>query len=84
MSALVDGALLSVIVSELLETIAYSSVAAIGLTVIFSVAIVGVTKSADYARDDRRAASVGAGAVAVLAVGFCLASVGAGILVMIS
>lgn len=76
--------MIAVIVSELLETVLYSSVAAIGLTIVFSGAIFGVTRSADYARDGRTAASVGAGALAAMALAVCVASLVAGLLVMIS
>jgi hypothetical protein len=39
---------------ELLETVLYSSVAGVGITLIFSLGIYGSTRLADYSRDGRR------------------------------
>ena len=40
--------------SDLLQTVAYSSAAGIGVTLIFSLGIYGSTRFADYSRDGRR------------------------------
>jgi hypothetical protein len=69
---------------ELAQTIVASVVAGIGITVVFSIAIWGVGRYADFNRDERPLA---AGAAAALAGGALVATLGAvvfGIVVMTS
>jgi hypothetical protein len=67
---------------ELLQTVLYASVAGIGLTLVFSLAIWGATRVADLSRDERPLAAAGAGALAALAFALCLAAVAFGVVVM--
>ena len=69
---------------ELLETVIASTVAGIGVTFVFSVAIWGVARFADLNRDDRHLAAGAAAAVAALAAVATLAAVVFGIIVMTS
>jgi hypothetical protein len=57
---------------DLVETVAYSVVAGIGVTAIFSVAIWGAARFADLSQEDRR---LEAGVAAVVGVGALLAVV---------
>jgi uncharacterized membrane protein YidH (DUF202 family) len=69
---------------EMLETVAASLVAGVGVTAAFAILVFGVTRAADMARDDRpllASAAVGLAAVALLVV---IASVVLGIVVMTS
>jgi hypothetical protein len=79
-------ALLATVVDTdaLLKTVLFAVIAGVGVTLAFSVAILGATRFAELRRDDRVAAAT---AAAVLtAVGFVtwVAAIGAGILVMTS
>ncbi len=69
---------------ELLETVIASTIAGIGVTVIFSVAIWGVARFADLSRNERPLAAGAAAAVAALALAVTLASVALGIWIMTS
>ncbi|MDX6617012.1 MAG: hypothetical protein QOD60_2103 [Solirubrobacterales bacterium] len=66
----------------LLQTVAYSLVAAIGVTTAFSVAIYGVTRAAEFRRDERTIASTAAGALAAFALGICVAAIVLAVIVM--
>jgi cytochrome c biogenesis protein CcdA len=52
---------------DLLETVAASLVAGVGVTAAFSIVIFGITRSADMVRDERPLLATAAGALAVLA-----------------
>jgi hypothetical protein len=67
---------------ELLQTVAYSLVAAIGVTTAFSVAIYGVTRAAELRRDERPIASTAAGALGAFGLLICVAAVVLGVIVM--
>jgi hypothetical protein len=64
------------------EVVWSSVVAGIGVTVIFGVAIVGVTRAVDLRRDGHGVASVVAGAVGIAALTVVAAAVVLGIVVM--
>jgi hypothetical protein len=66
----------------LLKTIAASFVAGVGVTLIFSVAILGASRFADMNRDGRPAAAIAFGALAVVALLAAGAAVTIGIIVM--
>ena len=67
---------------ELLDTVIYSSVAGIGVTLIFSLGIYGSTRFADYSRDGRRLEAGLSGLLAVLAVLATIAILNGGVIVM--
>ncbi len=69
---------------ELLETVAFSAVAGIGVTLVFSVAIWGVARFADLSRNERPLAAGAAALVAALALLATVAVVVFGIIVMTS
>jgi hypothetical protein len=69
---------------ELLETVAFSAVAGIGVTLVFSLAIWGVARFADLSRDERPLAAGAAVLVAALALLGTVAVVVFGIIVMTS
>jgi hypothetical protein len=66
----------------LLKTIVASAVAGVGVTVIFSFAILGASRFADLSRDGRPVAAVAFGALAVVALVAAAAAVTIGIIVM--
>jgi cytochrome c biogenesis protein CcdA len=68
----------------LLETVAASVVAGVGITVVFSLCILGVAQLAEARRDSRPGAAMAAGALATVALLATLAGVAAGIVVMTS
>jgi hypothetical protein len=68
---------------ELLETVAVSLVAGIGVTIVFSIAVYGATRFADLSRDDRPFAATAAIVTALVAFAACIAVVVVGIVVMI-
>jgi hypothetical protein len=68
----------------LLETIAASLIAGVGITIVFSLGILGAARWADARRDDRTLAAGAAGALALVALAASLAAVVIGILVMAS
>lgn len=70
-------------VDELLQTVAASVVAGVGITVIFSVAIWGAARFVDFSGNERRIAAAGAAAVGILAFALTLAVVAVGLLVML-
>jgi uncharacterized membrane protein YcjF (UPF0283 family) len=69
---------------ELLETVVASTVAGIGVTFVFSVAIWGVARFADLSRNERPLAAAGAALAACLALIATVAIVVVGIIVMTS
>lgn len=69
---------------ELLQTVAASVVAGVGITVVFSIAIWGAARFVDLSRSERPMAAGAAGAVGALALTATLAAVVVGILVMMS
>jgi lysylphosphatidylglycerol synthetase-like protein (DUF2156 family) len=68
---------------ELLETVAVSVVAGIGVTIIFSIAVYGATRYADLSRDQRPIAATAAIVTAAFAFAVCIAVVVVGIIVMV-
>ena len=68
--------------SALLQTIAASIIAGVGVTIAFSIGILGAARSADLARDGRRAASLSFATLAAVAMAACAAAVVIGIIVM--
>ncbi len=75
--ALVEG-------KELLETVVASTVAGIGVTFVFSLAIWGVARFADLSRNERPLAAAAAALIAVVALLATAAIVVVGIIVMTS
>lgn len=67
---------------ELLEAVVASTIAGVGVTVVFSVAIWGVARFAELNRAERPLAAGAAGALAGLALTATLAAVVFGIVVM--
>jgi len=67
---------------ELLETVAASLIAGVGVTAAFSIVIFGVTRSADMTRDDRPLLATFAGGLAVIAGLAVVAAIVFGIIVM--
>ena len=67
---------------NLLETVAASLIAGIGVTAAFSLVIFGVTRSADMVRDERPLLATAAGGLAVLAGLVVIAAIVFGIVVM--
>lgn len=67
---------------ELLQTVLFASVAGVGVTAAFSLAIWGATRFADLSRDQRPLAAAAAGALSILALLSCVAAVVVGIIVM--
>lgn len=66
----------------LLSTIAASFIAGVGVTLIFSVAILGASRFADLSRDGRHAAAIAFGLVGLIALLAAGTAVTLGILVM--
>jgi hypothetical protein len=66
----------------LLKTVAAAFIAGVGVTLIFSVAILGAARFAELSRDGRRAAAASFGALAILALIAAAAAVTIGIIVM--
>jgi len=69
---------------ELLQTVAASVIAGVGITVVFSVAVYGATRFVDLSRDERPAAATAAVVLAALAFATCIAAVVFGVIVMTS
>ncbi len=69
---------------ELLDTVLYSLVAGIGLTLVFSLAVWGATRFSEFSRDERNLAAGGAAALTLLALIATAAAVIFGIVVMTS
>jgi hypothetical protein len=70
--------------SELLQTVAASVIAGIGVTVIFSVAIWGAARFIDLSRSERPAAAAAAAVVGIGALAATLGAVAVGLVVMTS
>ncbi len=68
--------------SELLQTVAASVVAGLGVTVVFSVAIWGAARFVDLSRSERPAAAAAAAVVGLAALGATLGAVVVGLVVM--
>jgi hypothetical protein len=68
----------------LLKTVAAAFVAGVGVTLIFSLAILGATRFAEMNRDERPVAAVSFGALAIVALAAAAAAVTIGIIVMAS
>jgi hypothetical protein len=66
----------------LLKTIVAAFVAGVGVTLIFSLAILGASRFADMSRDGRPAAAIAFGVVGLMALLAALAAVTVGIIVM--
>ena len=69
---------------ELLETVAASLIAGVGVTAAFSLVIFGVVRAGDMARQERPLLSTAAAALAVLGGAMVIAAVVFGIVVMTS
>jgi hypothetical protein len=69
---------------NLLETVAASLIAGIGVTAAFSIVVFGVTRSADMVREERPLLATAAGSLAVLAGAVVIAAIVFGIVVMTS
>jgi hypothetical protein len=69
---------------ELLQTIAASVVAGVGITVIFSIAIWGAARFVELSGSERRVAAAGAAAVGLLGLVLTLAIVATGLIVMLN
>lgn len=67
---------------DLLETVAASVIAGVGVTIAFSVAVYGATRFVDLSRDERPVAAGTAAVTAVLALGVCIAAVVVGIVAL--
>jgi hypothetical protein len=68
----------------LLRAVVAAFIAGVGVTLIFSLAILGAARFADLSRDGRRVAAASFGALAVVALAAAAAAVTIGIIVMIS
>ena len=68
--------------TDLLQTVAASLIAGIGVTAAFSIVIFGITRSADMARDERPVLATAAGALAALAGLVVVGAIVFGIVVM--
>jgi hypothetical protein len=66
----------------LLKTIAAAFIAGVGVTLIFSIAILGASRFADLGRDGRPVAAIAFGAVGLIALLAAGAAVTIGIIVM--
>ncbi|HTT96032.1 MAG TPA: hypothetical protein VMF55_15280 [Solirubrobacterales bacterium] len=69
---------------ELVQTVVFATVAGIGVTAIFSVAIWGAARFTDLSQEERRPAAALAAGVAALALLAVLAAVVGGVIVMTS
>jgi hypothetical protein len=67
---------------ELLETVAASLVAGVGMTFVFSIAIWGIARFAEHSRSERPLAASASAAVAALALAVTAAGVVVGIVAM--
>jgi len=66
----------------LLKTVVAAFIAGVGVTLIFSLAILGAARFADLSRDGRRVAAASFGALAIVALAAAAAVVTIGIIVM--
>jgi hypothetical protein len=69
---------------NLIETVVYATVAGIGVTAIFSVAIWGAARFTDWRQEERRPAAAAAAGVAGVALLAVLATIVFGVVVMTS
>ena len=69
---------------SLLEVIAVSLVGGVGVTAVFSLAVLGAVRSVDSAREGRPVAAGAFAAVAFAALAGCLAAIVYGIAIMVS
>ena len=69
---------------DLLETVAASLIAGVGVTIVFSIAVYGATRFADLSRDQRPGAAGAAIVLAAVAFATCIAAMVLGIVVMTS
>jgi hypothetical protein len=67
---------------ELLETVAASLIAGVGITIVYSIAVYGATRFADLSSDGRSIVAGAAVVMAVIAFAVCIAAVVFGIIVM--
>jgi hypothetical protein len=67
---------------DLLETVAASLVAGVGVTTAFAILIFGATRSADMVRDERPMLAAATGGLAVIALFVVVTSIVVGIVVM--
>ncbi|MFL5907710.1 MAG: hypothetical protein ACJ75Z_08960 [Solirubrobacterales bacterium] len=67
---------------DLLQTVAASVVAGVGVTAAFAILVFGVTRSADMVRDERPMLATAAGGLAVIALLVVIAAIVLGIVVM--
>ncbi len=69
---------------ELLQTVLFSTVAGVGITAVFSLAIYGATRYVELSRDDRPGLAALAALLAGAAILVCLGAVAGGLIVMTS
>ena len=69
---------------DMLETVAASLIAGVGVTAAFAVLVFGVTRSADMARDERPLLATAAGGLAAIALLVVIGAIVLGIVVMTS
>ncbi len=69
--------------SELLQTVAASVIAGVGVTVVFSVAIWGAARFVDLSHSERPAAAAAAAAVGIAGLAATLGAVVVGLVVMV-
>jgi hypothetical protein len=69
---------------ELLQTVAAATIAGVGVTIVFSIAVYGATRFADLSRDERPIAATAAAVTSMVAFAACIAAVVFGIIVMTS
>ncbi|MBS1843375.1 MAG: hypothetical protein JST53_03055 [Actinobacteria bacterium] len=69
---------------ELLQTVVFASVAGVGVTTIFSIAIWGAARFVDLSQEDRRVHAVAAAGVAAVALLAVAAAIVIGVIVMTS
>ena len=78
-----SGILATVVDTQaLLETVAAAFVAGVGVTLVFSLAILGAARFAELSRDGRPLAAASFGALAIVALAAAAAAVTVGIIVM--
>ena len=70
--------------NSLLEVVVVSLVGGVGLTAVFSIAVMGAVRSIDFARDGRPLEAGAFGVVSLVAVAACVAATIYGIVVMVS
>jgi hypothetical protein len=69
---------------EMLETVAASLIAGVGVTAAFAVLVFGVTRAADMTRDERPLLATAAGGLAAIALLVVIGALVLGIVVMTS